>query len=240
MKKTTPEEFINKSKIIHNDLYDYSLVEFVDVKVNVKIICSKHGWFEQRPQHHLAGHGCNKCARELITASSKLTKKKFLIKAKKVHNKKYNYSLIDFVNVNSNKDKVRIMCPTHGEFKQAIKHHLNNVGCPHCCESKGEKEISKFLKENKIKFIRQYRFKGCRYKKPLPFDFYLPKLNICIEFQGEQHFRPAMHWGGKKVYQDIIKRDKIKEEYCKSNNIYLIKIHYKDKIEDSLKDDLKI
>lgn len=66
MRKITPEEFLVKVKKIHKDKYDYSLCNFIDVKINVRIICPEHGEFEQRPQHHLAGHGCKKCARKLI------------------------------------------------------------------------------------------------------------------------------------------------------------------------------
>jgi len=215
MKKIKPEEFIYKSNIIHKNLYDYSFTNFIGVKINVKIICYKHGIFKQRPQHHLAGHGCRKCARELINDSQRLTKEDFIYKSKKIHENIYDYSKADYKNVKSNNDKVSIICKKHGEFKQLIRHHLSGSGCPICRESKGENLIRKFLIENSINFTSQKRFKNCRDKKPLPFDFYLPKHNLCIEYQGEQHFKPVMHWGGEKAFKNIKKRDKIKKIYCK-------------------------
>jgi len=234
MGRLTTEEFIFKIKIIHADRYDYSLVNFINIKVNIKIICSKHGIFEQRPQHHLAGHGCNKCAREFVADTIRLTKKTCINKANKVHGDKYDYSLVDFSNVHSNKDKIDIICHKHGKFNQAIKHHLNGSGCPVCNESKGEETISKYLINNNIKFIRQHRYKDCRDKKPLPFDFYLPDLNMCIEYDGEQHFKSVNTWGGEKVLLQIQKHDRIKNSFCICNNIQLIRIKYNENIIDKL------
>lgn len=70
-------------------------------------------------------------------------------------------------------------------------------------------------------------------KKELPFDFYLPVYNMCIEVQGEQHYKPTT-FGGRSKLQSVKvflmqkKRDKIKEEYCLNNKIYLLKISYID------------
>lgn len=62
-KKTlTTEQFIEKAKKIHKDRYDYSLVEYVNSQTKVKIICQKHGIFEQTPNNHLKGCNCPKCA----------------------------------------------------------------------------------------------------------------------------------------------------------------------------------
>lgn len=233
-KKTTPEEFISKVTLIHGDKYDYSKVTFVNIKTSINIICSKHGIFKQRPQHHLAGHGCNKCARELITDSSRLTEKTFISKAKEIHGDKYDYSIVNFNHINSNNDKVNIVCLKHGEFNQIIRYHLSGSGCPICNESKGEEAISKYLTEKNIKFVRQHRFSDCKDKKPLPFDFYLPETNTCIEYQGEQHFRPTTHWGGEDEFKNIIRRDKIKKEYCDSHNIPLVSINYNENITSKL------
>ena len=227
-KKTTPEEFISKVKSIHDNKYDYSKIAFVNIKTSIDIICPKHGIFKQRPQHHLAGHGCNKCARELITDLSRLTKEIFISKAKEIHGDKYDYSMVNFTTINSNNDKVNLICLKHGEFNQIIRHHLSGSGCPICNESKGEEIISKYLTKNYIKFVRQYRFSDCKDKKPLPFDFYLPEYNTYIEYQGEQHFRPTSHWGGEEEFKNIVRRDEIKKGYCEKNNIPLITINYND------------
>lgn len=99
-------------------------------------------------------------------------------------------------------------------------------GCPKCNTSKLEKNIENFLNINDIEFIFQYRFNDCRSKLPLPFDFYLPKLNICIEADGIQHIKAYKFFGGEEKFKTLKKHDKIKDNYCLSNNIKLIRISY--------------
>lgn len=95
-------------------------------------------------------------------------------------------------------------------------------------ESKGCNIITNFLDKNKILYIKEYKFSDCKDIRPLPFDFYLPDYNICIEYDGQQHFRPVQSWGGEKTFQNTKKHDKIKNQYCKNNNIRLIRIPYWD------------
>ena len=104
--------------------------------------------------------------------------------------------------------------------------HLNNQGCPICKESKGEKEIRNYLKNNNIVFESQKKFNNCRNKNPLPFDFYLPLLNICIEYDGIQHYKSNTFFGGEKGLKQRQINDKIKTQYCKDNDIRLLRIKY--------------
>lgn len=122
-------------------------------------------------------------------------------------------------------------------------------GCPHCNISKGENKIEEFLKENKINFIPQKKFKNCKDIKVLPFDFYLPNYNMCIEFDGKQHFLPTSFKGEHATEKEKWEKlritkfhDKIKEGFCVFNNIKLIRISYLEfnKIEDILKKELNI
>ena len=62
----TQETFIEKANAVHNNKYDYSDVIFKNVNTKVKIICPKHGMFEQLPYNHLKGQGCRKCGREFL------------------------------------------------------------------------------------------------------------------------------------------------------------------------------
>lgn len=91
------------------------------------------------------------------------------------------------------------------------------------------------MEYNNVKYIKQQRFKGCKDKNPLPFDFYLPELNICIEFDGIQHFEIIEKWGGGDGLKDRQMKDKIKNKYCKNNNIILLRIKYNENIEEKLK-----
>ena len=110
----------------------------------------------------------------------------------------------------------------------------NGVRCKKCNEYRGERRVKEFLLSKGVFFEEQVRFDDCRYKKPLPFDFYLPTMNTLIEFDGEQHDRPVERWGGAKAFKIQKKRDEIKNNYCKSKSITLIRIKYYDDIETKL------
>ena len=221
-------KIINRFNHKHNFKYDYSLVEYKGFEKKIKIICPKHGIFEQTPHHHVNGRGCQKCGK-----TEKLTNSEFILRAKKINNNKYDYSLVDYKNYNT---KVKVVCESHGIFEVRPHDHLTKKsGCPICNDSKGKKIIRNFLTENGIAFTQQKRFKECKDKRTLPFDFYLESLNICIEFDGEQHFLNRKTFGGDNRFEDIKRKDKIKTKFCKEKNIKLIRINYKDVIIDVLK-----
>ena len=215
--KSTTEEFIIDAKLVHGDKYDYSLVNYTGNKNEIIIICSKHGKFKQTANNHLASKGCPKCAGKYKTTED------FIKEATLIHDNKYDYSLINYINA---KAKIKIICPIHGEFNQNTTDHLSGCGCPSCSESKGELAIAKYLNENNIKYEREKIFKECRNKLPLLFDFYLPELNILIEFDGEQHFKSMKYFGGDKAFQLSQINDEIKNKYAKDNNIQLIRIKF--------------
>lgn len=101
-----------------------------------------------------------------------------------------------------------------------------NQGCPNCSESRGEKAIRLYLKNNNIEFIQECKFDDCKYKKGLPFDFYIPNYNLCIEFDGRQHFESEDFFGGEESFKLTQKRDKIKNKFCEDNGISLLRIPY--------------
>jgi very-short-patch-repair endonuclease len=227
--KLTKTQFISKARTIHGELYDYSLSEYISRKLNLKIICPVHGIFEQAPDNHLAGQGCFKCGKNKRTKQNTHLIEDVIIKANIIHNNLYDYS--DFKYVNS-RVKGEIICNTCGNrFMQSMSIHTNRkCGCPACKFSKGERIISAWLKKHNLIFEEQYKFSDCRHKLPLPFDFYLPELNCCIEFDGEQHFQLMRYIKDKtkqlEAFQTIIFRDAIKTTYCEENNITLLRIPY--------------
>jgi len=111
--------------------------------------------------------------------------------------------------------------------------HCMSCGCLN--KSKGEIYIEKILNENKIQYIPQKRFDDCKNKRTLPFDFYLPMYNTCIEFDGSQHTKSVEFWGGEERLADVQHNDAIKTQYCKNNNINLIRIPYTMKKDDIYK-----
>lgn len=213
--------FINKATEIHGDKYDYSLVNYINLRTKVKIICPNHGEFEQSPDKHFRKRGCQKCG-----GTTKLTTNEFIIKAKNIHGDKYDYSLVDYSNSHN---KVKIICP---------KHHISNRGCPFCRESLGEREIAKFLTESNIEYIRQKKFKDCVNKSSLIFDFFLPNKNMCIEYDGIQHFIPIKYFGGEDKLKMTKKNDNIKNNYCNINNIKILRIKYNEDIVYKLKNNI--
>jgi hypothetical protein len=100
--------------------------------------------------------------------------------------------------------------------------------CPKCLESKGEKRISEYLDLLNIKYDQEYKFKDCKHITNLRFDFFLPKLNVLIEYQGKQHYESVDFMGGQKDFKLRKIRDEIKRDYCKKNNYKLIEISYLD------------
>lgn len=105
--------------------------------------------------------------------------------------------------------------------------HTQSCGC---LNSRGEQKVSNILNSLNIVFQQQYVYNNCRNPKtnaPLRFDFYLPDYNCCIEYDGEQHFKEKENY-----YRDTLnerqKRDNIKTQYCKDNNIKLVRIPYWD------------
>lgn len=102
----------------------------------------------------------------------------------------------------------------------------NTFSCGCLNKSKGEWFIENVLENNHIDYIYQKRFLDCKNIKPLPFDFYLPKYNICIEYDGSQHTIANDFWGGENALKITQQNDNIKNQYCKNNNINLIRIPY--------------
>lgn len=228
-------QFIKQSNEIHDNKFDYSKVNYRTNRTKVCIICPEHGEFWQTPTSHLNSiHGCPECAiaegHRKLGFSKRKTLEQFVKQSNKIHDNKYNYSKTNYKNFLT---KVCIICPEHGEFWQRPSNHLQGNGCPKCNSSKGELKIEKWLKNNNIEYKRQKKFKKCKLKRMLPFDFYLLKQNICIEYDGRQHYKPIDFAGeGAKWAEENLKQqqqnDQVKNDYCKENNIKLIRIPYWD------------
>jgi len=225
--------FIKKSKEIHGDTYDYNETIYLNSRKKLKIKCNIHGYFQLLPCQHLRGEGCKICK---IDKDINNNRNKFIQKSNLVHSNKYIY---DNINYKNNKSYINIICKIHGQFKQRPDNHLNNVnGCPKCSLSKNERIIESFLIKNNINYKTQYSFENCKLKLKLRFDFYLPDINTCIEFNGIQHYKPVEYFGGIKTLEYNLKKDLIKENYCNKNNIKLILIKYFENVELKLYEEL--
>lgn len=233
--KSNSLDFIDKAMSVHGNKYDYSLIVYVESSKKVKIVCPKHGVFEQTPNEHLQGSGCLKCAIEYRANKSRSNTSEFVEKARKVHGNKYDYSIVNYVEATK---KVQILCPAHGMFSQQPSAHLSGAGCPSCLESHGEQRVAILLNGFEIEYERQRSFKQCRNKRPLFFDFYIPCMNTCIEYDGQQHYFPCEFFGGVKKFEELKRTDFIKTEFCLKNEIKLIRVSY-EKSPSEVKDFLK-
>ena len=234
--KLTTLEFIERAKKIHGNKYDYSLVNYKRNRKLITIICKQHGNFQALPTNHLRGVECEKCGIDKRAFNQRLPLSDFILRSNKIHNNYYNYDNVIFINT---KVKVIIKCPKHGCFSQKPESHMKGVGCPKCNMSKGELEIIRYLENNMINYVYQKRFHDCKYKSYLYFDFYLPELNICVEFDGEQHSRSIPRFGGEKAFELLKIRDNIKNMYCAENNIQLIRISDLKEVNSTLEKILK-
>ena len=250
-KPMTKDEFVRRSKEVHDNYYSYDNVVYIGSDKKVMITCPKHGDFPQTPAHHLNGKGCRNCYFD-----SKLSNTEdFIKKAQEIHfsydddgDKIPKYTYDNVVYIASDK-KVNITCPIHspklGDFPQSPSSHLQGNGCPWCRESKGEKVIKQILFEKNINCTPFKKYDDCiSYKSKnglikqcykLEFDFYLPENNTLVEYDGEYHFSKRKNVSLEKYINGVF-NDREKNDYTKAKNIKFIRIGYLDKenIEEEL------
>ena len=196
-----------------------------DNKIKLKWGCSKGHEWEAQPSNIKHGQWCPKCQKvETLTINE----------MREIAINRGGECLSDlYVNGNA---KLKWKCSKGHEWEASPDNIKNGKKwCPVCNESKGENIIDRYLTFNKILFVRQKRFEDCKgIKNKLPFDFYLPQYNLLIEYDGEQHYMPIKFHNCSnetsiKSFQNTINSDNIKNEYCKQNNIKLIRISYLEK-----------
>ena len=122
--RTTKEWFIEQSRLVHGDRYDYSKVVYLGVEKKVEILCNIHGSFWTTPELHMRGKNCPKCAQR-----HNYTTEEYITKCKEVHGDKYDYSKTKYT---IGADKVEIVCKEHGSFLQEASKHLQGRGCSLC------------------------------------------------------------------------------------------------------------
>jgi len=211
----TKESFYNKCNLIHNNKFTYfNDFNGVDNKIDIKCnICEYEN--NVYAKNHLKGIGCAKCYgnNKLDNSFLERINNNYIVCIEDLSHKKYLFVYCK---------ECKIV------FKQKINNMLNgHIGCICRNISKPVQYIKEYLDNLNVQYIMEYRFKDCRNILPLPFDFYLPDRNICIEYDGEQHFEPKDCFGGIEEFNKVKLRDSIKDEYCKENSIELIRFNSK-------------
>lgn len=189
------KDFIPIANKLHNNKYDYSLVEYINYKKHVIIKCPVHGNFKQSPNVHLKGHGCKKCANELICLNKiEKYKEKFIQSANEIHNNKYDYSNVKYIKA---KDEVIIICPVHGKFNQRAFCHIKGQGCPKCGDIARQNK-RELLKTSINEFIRKAKeTHGDKYDYSKSIYISARKnIKIICKTHGEFYQNSRNHWAG--------------------------------------------
>jgi hypothetical protein len=231
--------FINNAIKIHGDKYDYSLVNYIGSNNKVKIICPEHGLFEQTPVCHTNGkRGCDKCG-----GTSTSTTDEFILKARKIHGDKYDYSNTKYI---SGRKKVKIICNVHGEFEQSPDSHLMNKGCSRCAMNFKLTTDDFIKRSNNNIYNYDLSIVGNKNNRE--------KIKICCPHHGifEQVIHSHLNGHGcplcksskgenkisNQKLRELIFRDEIKNQFCKINNINLLRINFNENIEEKLKNNI--
>lgn len=184
-KRDSLEEFIDKSKEVHGDRYDYTNTRYINSTTRVNIVCKEHGKFLQMPSVHKNGMGCQKCGKNHRPSNDE-----FIEKAKEIHGDTYDYSFVVYVNQST---LVNILCKIHGMFQQRPECHLRG-GCFQCRNEIirliKRKSIDVFIQESKEVHGDTYDYSKVEY-----IDSDTPIKIICKK-HGELLQRPRHHLRG--------------------------------------------
>ncbi len=203
----------------------------------LKVKCPEGHISHIRLHNFRSGHRCKRCS---MTKYNKKNRKS--INDIKEFLEKDGYELVSKEYLNSDAELL-VKCPEGHTFDTNWRKLRNGNKCRFCNTiSHGEKKIERFLMQNNIEFEKQYIIKECKFKRYLPFDFYLSDYNLLIEYDGIGHYEIKEYFGGYEGFIDTKIRDTIKNIYCRNNNIDLLRISYKDfkNIENILINKLKL
>lgn len=217
-KRKSCTSFIQEANIIHHHKYDYSIINYINNKIKINIICPLHGSFLQSPSLHLKGEECKTCSYIKRSKARTRSTKDFIENASIIHNYYYDYSLVNYINC---KLKIKIICPKHGSWDQTPDSHLQGAGCPDCAIanffSKMEKKWLKSL--NIPNLIPQWKIYLSTTKRIIIVDGFDPITNTVYEFYGDywhgnpkafnkKDIHPVIRVPYGTLYKNTLKREK--------------------------------
>lgn len=230
--KRTTEDF---REIIKNKFPDIEVIgEYTGAKKRIKCKCLIHNYeWEPLAYNLLSGYGCPHCGNEKVGIKKRTSPEEKMERLTYYH-PNILFSEDDLYNKLSH-DYISCECKICGcKWKASysnLTHSYNHTGCPKCAGSNSERKVAEILTRWGYSFIPQMKFEDCKDKFSLPFDFYLIDFNVLIEFDGEQHYdatatRTIDPIKQQERFEKIKKHDRIKNKYCKDNNIPLVRIPY--------------
>lgn len=154
------KETLEKLKKIYD--YDFRNSIYVNAKKKIKFICGLHGEVEQRPNDLLNGHGCPVCGIEKRNIDKKLTIDEIKQRSIENHGDVWDFIEKEYKNIYSN---IKVKCKFCGKINYKPAYRIIYGKCFYCNESQGERAVRLYLEKNKIRYIQEYTFKDCKYKK---------------------------------------------------------------------------
>ena len=236
-REITKNIYLENAKIIHNGKYDYSKVTdgVVTAMQKVEIICPKHGSFWQALyQHGKKGNICPDCSIE----ADRNTTADFIRRSKEIHGDRYIYTEVDYVRY---ADKVKIICPEHGEFIQRAGSHLAGNKCMGCFQKENRSSTEEFIKKAREVHGDNYDYSKVDYRQnKKPVEIICPKhgsfwqapnthisnragCKLCLDSKGERAVEVFL----KKFNINYIREYRIKPHlyrydfYLPDFNIYI-------------------
>ena len=226
-RRSNTKGFIERASKLHNNYYNYSLVNYTYATESVKIICPIHGCFEQKAADHLTKRGCLQCSITKRSLAKTLTTKEFIERSFLKHNDKYDYSKSIYIN---RKTTVKIICKKHGEFLQLPGNHIQGAGCSKCNlvfnsytrsswikrakDRKGIFYVIKCWNENENFFKLGITFVSIKRRyagEHMPYNYEIIKTVESTDlgyiwdlekrfkrFKKKQHYKPLINFGGSK------------------------------------------
>lgn len=206
-RRDTTEIFIEKSKSLYGEQFDYSETVYVNSRTPLKLICKQHGEIIILPHTHLHQYGCPLCNQEKnkkkkeekrksqiinikknIEEKNKIFSEEFFKNVKKIHNEKYSYP--EQI-ISSLKSKITVICPIHGVFEQIAGNHKRGCGCPSCARE-NLKERFRMSQEEFIKRASEIHNGKYDYTKVRYVNNHTPITIVCPT-HGEFVQMPSMH-----------------------------------------------
>lgn len=220
-----PDKFIEEAKAKYGDKYDYSLVEYINNKTPIKVICSKRGILEVIPNRFLSEDIYENQGRKKTKSTDK---EMFLEEVYKIYGDKNDYTNTEVVNSTA---KINVVCKEHGEFSVLMHNHFNGQGCPKC-------SAENYRKLRSLSAEEYYRRVNEKHDNKYTYTEDYTTLNGVVTFfcekHGKQRINAGSHLAGtgcKKCTPTPLKTNKrTKEGYCKladgrDTHLYLIECY---------------
>lgn len=225
MKKLNTSEFQERLNQIYGENYYIVQSEYINNCTKIDILCSKCGEIFQKAPVKMTGkerEGCYICSGK----NRYKTKEYLQNQVNRLYPNKFEI-IDDYIN---SRTKINILNKKCGHIYEITPDNLlRGKNCPKCSirQSHYMDIVENYLDSNNISYIKEKTFDDCRNIRKLPFDYYIESLNTCIEVDGEFHYdinNRFKDW--KSSYEQVKFRDQLKTDYCKNNDIKLIRLPY--------------